>query len=258
MKLLVLAAMLALGRVAHATGPCENTGPRYDPPELFDAKTRSFAIPVSQPWCDVTVDGEVLPPGEDLLDQLNRRPLRWTGGVVDENRGTVEFVELRDVNNHVIGILSTVQGADAERLWRAVGVFEEIPVGKLHATLLARGYAPLVVRAKDCKLSTAWTDVEPGGGWRGATLQLDVQRSGKRLLRAPLGKGSIERRGDQFIRAHVLAKQASVAVFAIVPSCAGPPPGDFGPDFGGECYRVNTPVAMLFDAKTLPSLAACF
>jgi hypothetical protein len=56
----------------------------------------------------------------------------------------------------------------------------------------------------------------------------------------------------------VLAKQASVAVFAIVPSCAGPPPGYFGPDDGGECYRVNTPVAMLFDVKTLPSLAACF
>jgi len=247
MKLLVLAAMLVLGRVAHATGPCENTGPRYDPPELFDAKTQSFAIPASQPWCDVTVDGEVLPPGE----------LR-TGAVIDEIRGAVSFVELRDVNNHVIAILSVARGADAEHLEQAVGVFEAVPSGKLHATLLARGYAPLVTRAKDCKLSTAWTDVEAGRGWRGATLQLDVQRSGKRLLRSPLGKGSIERRGDQFIRAHVLAKQASLAVFAIIPSCAGPPPGYFGPDDDGDCYHVNMPVATLLDAKTSPSLAACF
>jgi hypothetical protein len=237
MKLLAIAVVMVTARVAHATGPCENVGPRYDPPELFDDKTRSFAIPVSQPWCDV----------------------EWQGGAVDENRGAVAFVELRDVDNHVIGVLSAAQGADAEHLQRAVGAFEAVP-RKFHAAIVARGYAPLVPRARDCKLTTAWTDVDPEKprGWRGATLQLDVTRGGKRLLRVQLGRGNAERRGDQFIRVHAMAKQSSLAVFAIVPSCAGPPPGYFGPDDGGDCYHVNTPVALLLDARAHPELAACF
>ncbi len=222
-----------LGGTAHATGVCENTEVRYDPPELFDDKTQSFAIPASQPWCDEVHDG----------------------GAIDEVRGAVSFVELRDVNDKVIGILSTAQGNDAKHLEQARGKFEAIAIGKLHATLVARGYAPLRPSAK-CKLATAWTDVAPPGGWRAATLQLDiVQRGGKRVLRRRLGEGSIERRGDQLARAHVIAGHAAIAVIAIVPSCAGPPPGYFGPDDGGDCYRVNTPVALQLDA---PELAACF
>jgi hypothetical protein len=224
----VLAALAVAGH-AHATGMCENVGVRYDPPELFDEATQSFAIPASQPWCDVDQDG-------------------------DEQRGTVSFVELRDVHDKVIGILSTATGADAAHLTAAVGVFDAVPLGKLHATLLARGYAPLVTKAK-CKLATAWTDGANVGGWRGATLQLDVESAGKRVSRATLGAGSAARRGDQILRSHVLAKRSAIAVFAIVPSCAGPPPGYFGSDDAGDCYHDDTPVVMLLDG---PAIAGCF
>jgi hypothetical protein len=233
-KAIVLVIILA--RAAHATGVCENTEPRFDPPELFDETTQSFAVQGSQPWCDEVQDG----------------------GAIDEARGAVSFVMLRDVHDKVLGILSTAQGDDAKHLTAMVGKFEAVPLGKLHATLLKRGYKPLAQRAKDCKLATAWTDIAPPGGWRDATLQLDVKIGSKQLSRTRLGTGSIERRGDQFVRAHVLRQQLAIAVFAIVPSCAGPPPGYFGPDDGGMCYRVDRPLAFLLEARNTPALAACF
>jgi hypothetical protein len=225
----IVLAVLAIAMPAGATGICENTEARYDPPELFDETTQSFAIQVSQPWCEVV-----------------------EGGSLGETRGTVSFVELRDVHDKVLGILSTATGQDAVRLQAAVGAFEAVPLGKLHATLVARGYAPLVTKGSRCTLATAWTEGDTIGGWRGATLQLDVEHAGKRILRTKLGAGSAARRGDQVLRSHVLAKQSAIAVLAIVPSCAGPPPGYFGADDPGECYRVDTPVAMLVDAT------ACF
>ncbi|HUJ61225.1 MAG TPA: hypothetical protein VLX92_22130 [Kofleriaceae bacterium] len=228
MKALVVALLVA--RTAGATGPCENVGVRYDPPELFDEATQSFAIPASQPWCDVEEHG----------------------GALDEVRGEVAFVELRDVSGHVLGTLSTAIGADADHLKAARGAFEAIPYGKLHATLVKRGYAPLVAIGH-CKLATTWTDLGPPAGWRTGTLQLDVIAGGKTLVRSKLGDGSVARRGDPIVRAHGLARGGAVAVFAIVPSCAGPPPGYFGPDDGGDCYHVDTPVVI-----RLEGLAACF
>ncbi len=230
---IAMAVVLVLARTAHATGPCENTETRYDPPELFDEATQSFAIPASQPWCDVTVTNDV---------------------VYDEVRGAVSFVELRDVRGNVLGRLSTAQGPDADHL-TAHGAFEPVPFGKLHATLLQRGYKPLVA-AKNCKLQAVWADIEPPGGWRGASLSLDVVHAGKQVARILLGRGSVVRRGDQIIRSHVLAKSAGIAVLAIVPSCAGPPPGYFGSDDAGDCYKVDTPVATMLMPS--PALAACF
>jgi hypothetical protein len=233
---LVMVGVLA--RSAYATGVCENTERSYDPPELFDEATQSFAIPVTQPWCDVVVTNDV---------------------VYDEVRGTVRFVELRDVSNQVVGVLSTAQGDDAKHLREHVGDFEHVPYGKLHATLVKRGYAPIVA-PKKCALAGAWTDVDPPASrtWRGAVLQLDVVAGGKRLQRMKLGDGSVTRRGDQLVRGHAVAKQTAIAVFATVPSCAGPPPGYFGPDDGGDCYQVNTPVVLKLDPKSTPPLAACF
>jgi len=228
-RTLIVLGMVVAVRSAFATGLCENVGPRYDPPELFDEATQSFAINVSQPWC------------EQIEDH----------GTFDEKRGTVAFVELRDIHSKVIGRLSAAQGEDADHLRSVIGDFDAIAVGKLHTTLLARGYKP-VVAPKSCKLTTAWTDVASGGGWRAASVQLDVMRAGKQLVRTKLGDGSIQRRGDQVVRAHALAKQKAFAVFAIVPACAGPPPGYFGPEDGGDCYHVDTPVVMLLAAP------ACF
>ena len=235
MKALVVLVLLA--RSAYATGLCENTPPSYDPPEMFDEKTESFAIPVTQPWCDVVTEGDAM----------------------YEVRGNVKYVELRDTSNGIIGRVSTATGADADHLRERVGDFEYIPYGKLHATLVKRGYAPVVAPEK-CKVTGAWTDVEPpkSRDWRGATLQLDVLAGGKRLQRRRLGDGSIERRGDQVIRGHVRAKSSAIAVFATIPSCAGPPPGYFGPDDGGDCYRNNEPLVMQLEVKSAPTLAPCF
>lgn len=230
MRIGVLVLVFLATRSAFATGLCENVGPRYDAPELFDAATQSFAIDVVQPWCEEVTDG----------------------GALDEKRGSVAFVELRDIHDQVLGRLATAQGEDAAHLRAAIGDFEAIAYGKLHATLLARGYKPIAA-PKACKLTAAWADdVESGGGWRGATVQLDVMRAGKRVLRTKLGDGSIARPGDQLVRAHALAAQKALAVFAIVPACAGPPPGYFGPDDGGNCYHVDTPRVLLVDAP------ACF
>jgi hypothetical protein len=233
MRLIAVAIVLVFARAASATGPCEDTDTRYDPPELFDEATRSFAIPAAQPWCDVKVTNDA---------------------VYDEVRGAVSFVELRDVRGNVLERLSTAQGSDADHL-TARGAFTSVPFGKLHATLVQRGYKPLVAATK-CKLEAVWSDLDPPGGWRGANLSLDVEHAGKRLARSLLGRGSVARRGDQIIRSHVLANAAGIAVFAIVPSCAGPPPGYFGSDDPGNCYNIDTPVVTLLAPS--PALAACF
>ena len=143
------------------------------------------------------------------------------------------------MHDTVIGRLSTATGDDAEHLRKFAGDFEYVALGKLHKTLLARGYKPLATKTK-CTLKLAWTDVAKSGGWHDANLQLDVGRV--RPTRLLLGTGSIERRGDQWLRIHVM--KSSIAIFAIVPSCAGPPPGYFGADDGGDCYKVDTPHAL--------------
>jgi hypothetical protein len=234
MRTVAVPIVLFCAAQAHAIGLCEDVETRFDAPELFDEATRSFAIPASQGWCDELQDG----------------------GSLGEKRGTVPFVQLRGAHG-VLGVLSTASGADADRLKAAAGTFEAVAFGKLHATLLKRGFAPLAGALKGCKITTAWTDVAAAGGWRSATLQLEVVRAGKPVLRKPLGQGSIARKGDQVVRAHVLADRSGIAVFAIVPSCEGPPPGYFGPDDGGQCYRVDTPVVLMIDAKSEPALAGC-
>jgi hypothetical protein len=85
------------------------------------------------------------------------------------------FVELRDIHDHAIGRLATAQGEDAAHLRATIGDFEAIAYGKLHVTLLTRGYKPIAA-PKTCKLTTAWTDVASGGGWRGAVVQLAARR----------------------------------------------------------------------------------
>ena len=183
------------------------------------------------------------------------------GDAFDEKRGEVAFVELRDVHGTVLGRLSTATGDDAKHLAALVDGIEAIAVGKLHSTLVKRGYAPLVTHSaakRACTLALTWGTAAGKGGWVRAPLSLEVSLGGKQLLRVPLGDGTTARRGDQFLRAHYLIASRAIAVFALLPSCAGPPPGYFGPDDGGSCYHINTPLALALDAKTHPELAACF
>jgi hypothetical protein len=219
----LLALVMSAG-AAHAEGLCENTPLRFDPPTMFDAKTQSFAIPASQAWCDVTEDNQ-------------------------EKRGTVAFVQLRDVHDKVLANVSGATGADATHLQAAIGAFEKL--SGLHAALVKRGYAPLDGKLAKCTVKTKWTGVTAGDrGWQDGTVVLELARGGKQLQQVTLGAGTAQRRGDQQVRTHAIGTQ--LAVFATVPSCDGPPPGYFSAGDAGDCYQKDQVSVRLIDAT------ACF
>jgi len=150
-----------------------------------------------------------------------------------ERRGAAKFVELRDVANKVLATLSA--DPDAARI-------HADRVVPLHAALIARGYGALA-KVPSCAFKTAWD---------GDGVVVDVTRAGKRLARVPLGPGSTRRRGDQQL---VVTRDGdALALWATVPDCDGPPPGYFGPDDPGTCYKRDTVIAMTLD-KALA--AAC-
>jgi hypothetical protein len=60
------------------------------------------------------------------------------------------------------------------------------------------------------------------------------------------------------VRAQWLPKRSAVAVWAIIPSCSGPPPGYFGPDDAGDCYEVDSVALTMVEVASTPALAACF
>lgn len=150
-----------------------------------------------------------------------------------ERRGSAKFVELRDVANKVLATLSA--DPDASRI-------SADKVAQLHQALVARGYGALA-KVPNCGFKTAWD---------GDGVVVDVTRAGKRLARVPLGSGSTRRRGDQQL---VVARDGeAIALWATVPDCDGPPPGYFGPDDPGTCYKRETVIAMTLDK---PLAAAC-
>ncbi|HEY3357984.1 MAG TPA: hypothetical protein VGQ83_32345 [Polyangia bacterium] len=113
----LLLCVLAPG-AARATGRCENTPRRYEPPRLFAATSESFAVGATQAWCEERGDQEV--------------------------RGVLRFTELRDLKGEVVARLASARGRDAARLTKLVGPFDFVAAGKLAKTLTARGFAPLV------------------------------------------------------------------------------------------------------------------
>ena len=240
MRLAVCVLMLA-ARTAAATGVCENTPRHYDPPRLYSETEDAFAVFASQDWCDEVV----------------------SGGTIDEVRGKVHFVELRDIRGTVLAILSSARGKDAQRVTDLIGAFDPVSPAKLAGTLKARGYLPLMStgpKPRRCSVRTAWRPApkETVNGFPAATLSLEVLAGGKRLTRVELGLAARDRKPAAVVRAQWLPKRSGVAVWAIVPSCAGPPPGYFGADDAGDCYQVDNVALMVIDATATPELAACF
>lgn len=236
---LVLFAMTMLGsRTAEAIGPCENTPLVYEPPLMFSEKEQAFAIPATQYWCEESTVG-------------------------NEVRGDLKFVELRDVNDIVIGRLSIAHGQVAKRLEQAVGAFEAVPAGKLAATLKARGYAPLAATGRGkarCAVRTATTAApkETVNGFPAERGHVEVVSGGKLLVRLDDDLTAEQRHDDFIVRAHFLAQRAAIAVWVQRPSCAGPPPGYWGPDSLGDCYPINNAEVLVLEVAKLPALAACF
>jgi len=239
-RLLGLVAVL-VPAAAHASGVCENTGTTYGVPTLFAEATEAFAVPATLAWCEE----------------------RDRGGVLDEVRGTIAFTELRDVHGKVLGVLSAARGKDAKRLEAAVGAFDKVATGKLASTLKARGYARIVpqgrTRAARCTVRAAWTSTRGTyhDGFPAGLLAVEVWAGKQRALRYEVGPAAEARRGDEKIVAHFLARRGAIALFVRRPTCAGPPPGYFGPDDPGDCYAVDEVSTTLLDAKT-GDLARCF
>ena len=217
--------LVCVARSAFASGLCENTPTHYDPPELYNPATRSFAIPATKSWCD--------------------------DGTGHEVRGTIKYVELIS-SKGTLGRLSDVTGDDAKRVatWTD---FELISHGTMHAELVKRGYASFVA-PKLCKLAAEWTDIDPPG-WRAATLRLAVTVKAKRIATIPFAAGSEARRADVWLRSAFDKKRGSVTVIGLVPDCSGPPPGHFGSGDAGSCYVVETPVLLTLDEDNAPG---CF
>ena len=225
MRLALLVIMLAASH-AWAIGFCENTPRHYGPPKLVHEADQVFALPATQAWCDET------------------------GGV--ETRGVVSFVELRDANGDVKGVLSTAKGAAAKRLEKLVGSFEAVK--SIDATLRARQFQAIASRNASCVVKSSWTKTtELVNGFPASTLGVDVLTGKQRLASMELGLAATQRRAAVSITAHFA--KANVVVFARVPICNGPPPGRFGPDDAGECYTDDEPVIKVFDAA---QIAACF
>jgi hypothetical protein len=235
--LLLWIVVAALGaRTAEATGLCENTPLQYEPPRLFSEQEQAFAVPATRAWCEVQGQREV--------------------------RGKIAFVELRNIDGRVTGIISSARGPDAGRLEQLIGAFEAVAADKLDAALKARGYAPLAAATRGktrCEVrATSIRTKEWGGGFPVEQAQVDVISGAARLARIEAELIATQRRGDLAARAHALAKRPAIAVWLRLPGCTGPPPGYFGPKDPGICYPDDKIEILILDAKKLPALATCF
>jgi hypothetical protein len=225
-------------RTAEATGLCENTARTYEPPRLFSEPEQAFAVSATQAWCEETAE-------------------------MNEVRGEIKLVELRDLAGDVIGVLSEARGKDAQRLTQRVGAFEAVAAGKLDGVLAARGFAPLAAITRGparCEVRAAASPApkETVNGFPATQVFVDVLGGGKRLARIDAGLAAKQRRGELVALGHAMAKRPVIAVWVRRPSCSGPPPGYFGPDDAGNCYPDDEIQVLLFDATKTPALAPCF
>jgi hypothetical protein len=231
--------LAAVATVAHATGMCEDVGVRYAMPTLYSEASDAFAISARLAGCEVRDDG----------------------GSFDEERGTIDFVELRDVNGTVIDRLSAARGDDAQRLEAGAGTFAYVAKDKQAAALTARGFAPFITRSpakQACSVRAVWkATAQKEGGWPSGTLFIEVRAGTRKLLRWEVGDMAEARRGDEVVLEHFIAKRRKIALLTLRPTCGGPPPGYFSADDAGSCYHQDFIETSLVDA-TSRALARCF
>jgi hypothetical protein len=213
----VIAVVLMLARAAGAIGMCEDVAIHYRAPTLFSESDNAFAVPATQDWCETTA--------------------------TDEKRGTIELVELRGLDGKIVAVLSTAKGADAAHLTAAVGSFVAVP--DVARALAQRGYAPLVASTQ-CKASLTWSKAPDRDPWPPIAMGLAISGGSKLAL----GIASVARKGDALVRTHLFPKRHAIAVWALLPTCAGPPPGYFGSDDAGSCYPIDTPIVKLVTGAT--------
>jgi hypothetical protein len=233
--------MLLPAGAARATGACENTEIRYFPPSRFSPAAHQFAFEGTSDWCEEKDDGSV----------------------VEEVRGTISFVEIRDAAGKVVTRLSGVRGRNAGRLRDAVGPFEEIAAPKVASTLASRGFVPLAATARspagDCRVRTRYAaQKEKQNGFPAGSVVVEVRAGKRTLLARDVGVAARELRVDIAVRAQFLPAERAVAVWVRVPQCTGgPPPGYWGEGSPGECYHADTIAIALLTAVDQPELEAC-
>jgi hypothetical protein len=238
-------AFVAVGfaaRAARATGACEDTPLRYDPPSHFAPGERQFAFPGTSHWCE---EKEV-------------------GAAIDEVRGTVRFVEIRDMAGKIVARLSTARGTDAARLRDAVSAFEEVPPGRMAQALASRGFEPLAATARspagDCRVrARSARRAAPQNGFPAGFVDVELLSGKRPLVTQEVGVAARELRAGVVARARFLPAEHAVAVWVRVPQCSGgPPPGYWGEGSPGTCYHQDTVAVALLTAADHPELAACF
>jgi hypothetical protein len=236
-----VACLLAAG-TARATGACEDTEITYDPPTRFAPAQHQFAFDGVSDWCDENDDS----------------------GVLEEVRGKVRFVEIRDVTGKVVARLSSARRRDAEHLRAAVGAFEEVAAGRMQRTLADRGFVPLAAAARSpaggCRVRTRYTRrAEALYGFPAGDVALEVYAGKRTLIGRDVGVASREVRGGIVARAQFLPAERALAVWVRIPQCqGGPPPGYWGEGSPGECYHADTIATALMKVADLPDLAVCF
>jgi hypothetical protein len=238
-------AFVAVGfaaRTALATGACEDTPIRYDPPSHFAPRERQFAFSGTSHWCEEKDDS----------------------AVIDEVRGTVRFVEIRDIAGKLVARLSTARGRDAARLREAVRSFDEVAPGRMAATLASRGFEPLAATARspagDCRVRARYDRrAPPQNGFPAGVVAVEVVAGKHALVTHDVGVAARELRAGVVARAQFLPAEHAVAVWVRVPQCnGGPPPGYWGEGFPGTCYHEDTIAIVLLTVTEHPELAVCF
>lgn len=229
-----------LPSVAAATGICENTGTTYGKPTLFAEATETFAVPATLAWCDE----------------------KDNGGSIEEVRGTIAYVELRDVNNNAVGLISSAKGKDAKRLEDSVGEFDKVVAGKLDAELKKRGYVAINAKSPAkaaCRAQATFKKApkDTVNGFPAERMYIEVRAGKKSMLRKELGLSAQQRQESGVVLAHFYTTKKAVALFTLLPTCSGPPPGYFGPDDVGDCYEDDTITTSLIDGSK-GDLARCF
>ncbi|HMF43473.1 MAG TPA: hypothetical protein VKQ32_22525 [Polyangia bacterium] len=238
----VFAACLLGAAKAHATGACEDTEIKYQPATQFAPALRQFAYEGSSDWCEEN-------------DET---------GVVEETRGTVRFVEIRDMTGKVVARLSSARRRDAERLRAAVGAFEEVAAGRLQSALADRGFVPLAAAARSpagaCRVRALYTGhAEKQNGFPAGDVAVQIYSGRRKLADRDVGVAARELRGQILARAQFLPAERAVAVWVRIPQCVGGPPPDYwGKGVPGTCYHGDVIATALLTAAEQPDLAACF
>lgn len=237
-----LLASLSLAGVAQAIGICENNPRRYLTEVSYSLKEGRVAMVATQAWCEE----------------------KEKNGVLGEQRGTVQFVEIRDRKGTVLEYLSSATGPQAARLKEYVGEAKSLPEEVLLQQLRSRGFEPLPEQAGSpsgaCSVRSTWTKSDNRqNDFPAGLVSIEVMAGQARLAHIELDDLAAQgRRTEVALRAMFLPSERALLLWIRLPQCGGPPPGYFGKGHPDTCYPKDRVVLKLLSEREHPALSACF